>query len=307
MIINGWRLSTAWNYVCKRRPESAPLRDNRSELLKFETSIFSKNSMIEAHARLIEIPVSKSPNIIVRLATGSLDEAAQCLNIYTPIVYDTTITFEVIPPTVEEFAGRMTKCLEKYPWLLAYHRETHEIVGYAYASFFKERAAYRWSVESSIYVSSSYSRLGIATHLYDCLFACLKYQNIVNVIAVIALPNDASIQLHEKYSFETVGIFRNIGYKHEKWIDVIYLQKFLQPPPKYSTTISTMSPTLPTSPNGGNKKRNKSNEALLDNDNEIIEENENNEINEPINMIECSEKIKELLKYIECSKSSCQG
>lgn len=68
-----------------------------------------------------------------------------------------------------------------------------------------------------------------------------------------------------------------------------------------------MSPTLPTSPNGGNKKRNKSNEALLDNDNEIIEENENNEINEPINMIECSEKIKELLKYIECSKSSCQG
>lgn len=97
----GWRLSTAWNYVCKCRPESAPLRDNRSELLKFETSIFSKNSMIEAHARLIEIPVSKSPNIIVRLATGSLDEAAQCLNIYTPIVYDTTITFEVIPPTVE--------------------------------------------------------------------------------------------------------------------------------------------------------------------------------------------------------------
>lgn len=164
----------------------------------------------------------------------------------------------------------------------------------------------RWSVESSIYVSSLYSRAGIATHLYDCLFACLKYQNIVNVIAVIALPNDPSIQLHEKYSFKTVGIFRNIGYKHEKWIDVAYLQKFLQPPPRYSPTI-TKSPTSPLSPNGSTRRRSKFNEGRLDDDNEISEENENNEINEPINMVDCSDKIKDLLKYIECSKSSCHG
>jgi L-amino acid N-acyltransferase YncA len=144
------------------------------------------------------------------------------------------------------------KCMEKYPWLLAYDQETNEIVGYAYAGIFKDRAAYRsislffplpspltlpsyrWSVESSIYVSSSHSRRGIATKLYDTLFTFLQVMNIVNVVAIIALPNEASVQLHERYAFKKVGVFSNIGYKHENWIDVIYMQKTLQEPQYHS-------------------------------------------------------------------------
>lgn len=161
----------------------------------------------------------------------------------------------------------------------------------------------RWSVECSIYVSPHYPRCGIATYLYDCLFACLKYQNIVNVIAVIALPNEASVQLHEKYSFQPVGTFRNIGYKHEKWIDVIYMQKFLQDPPRYSPapTSASLSPSSILSPN---RRKVKSADYILDDENEISEENENNEINEPIHMFDCHDKIKDLLKYIEGSKYS---
>lgn len=98
----GWNLSQAWNHICHVHPQTAPLHDNRQELLKYEYSIFHKNSMFESNARLIEIPVTLcNKNLTIRLATGSFEEAAQCLAIYTPIVYDTTITFEVIPPTVE--------------------------------------------------------------------------------------------------------------------------------------------------------------------------------------------------------------
>jgi L-amino acid N-acyltransferase YncA len=134
--------------------------------------------MFESNARLIDFPTLTSAflkNIKICLATGSLEEAAQCLEIYTPIVYDTTITFEIIPPTVEvksristpslspphlpsslsqEFAARMMKTMEKYPWLLAYDLSTNHIVGYAYAGVFKDRAAYR-SVSLNFLLSSS--------------------------------------------------------------------------------------------------------------------------------------------------------
>jgi hypothetical protein len=98
-----WNLSTAWNYVTQKHKSAAPLRDNRTELLRYELSTHHKNSMFESNARLVDLPFSKetTKSIQIRLATGSFEEAAQCLKIYTPIVYDTTITFEIIPPTVE--------------------------------------------------------------------------------------------------------------------------------------------------------------------------------------------------------------
>jgi L-amino acid N-acyltransferase YncA len=197
----------------------------------------------------------------------------------------------------------MTKTMEKYPWLLAYDLATKRVVGYAYAGIFKDRAAYRsvpppllcldltikgpcrrWSVESSIYISSSYSRRGIATKLYDALFTLLRVMNIINVIAVIALPNDKSVQLHEKYSFRTVGVFSKIGYKHESWIDVVYMEKSLQEP-RY---LSLENPEKIYANKAG----------------EGEEEGEEREMMEPVFYPDCAHQLAEVLRAMEFSQSS---
>ncbi|SIQ98803.1 phosphinothricin acetyltransferase [Haladaptatus litoreus] len=152
----------------------------------------------------------------IRLA--EVDDARQITAIYAPIVRDTIISFETNPPDEKEMASRIRKTLPNYPWLVCEHEG--EICGYAYATTHRTREAYQWSVDVSVYVHDSHRRCGIGRGLYESLFALLREQGFYNAYAGIALPNPASVTLHESLGFEPVGTYEAVGYKHGAWHDV---------------------------------------------------------------------------------------
>lgn len=166
----------------------------------------------------------------IRLATEGDAEAITA--IYTPFVEQTHISFETHPPTVEEMAQRIRNTVERLPWLVCEY--DGQITGYAYASTHNERPAYQWAVDVSVYVNEAWRRKGIASALYDSLFALLDRQGLRNAYAVIALPNPRSVTFHESRGFEKVGVYRNVGYKNGKWRDVghweLPLQSLATPP-----------------------------------------------------------------------------
>lgn len=161
----------------------------------------------------------------IRLAT--LKDAPALQKIYAPYVEQTPITFEYEVPTEEEFANRMANILPNYPYLLA--EEKGEILGYAYASAFKARAAYAWSVETSIYVKTGVHKQGVGTALYRELERLLAKQNICNLCACIAYPNPPSIAFHERFGYKTIAHFTRSGYKQNAWHDMIWMEKELCP------------------------------------------------------------------------------
>lgn len=161
----------------------------------------------------------------IRLAT--LNDAPALLKIYTPYVEQTAITFEYSVPTLEEFTSRLAGILPKYPYLVA--EDNNEILGYAYASAFKARAAYAWSVETSIYVKMGIHKQGIGTALYEALEKQLSRQNVCNLCACIAYPNPPSIAFHEHFGYKTVAHFTRSGYKQNAWYDMIWMEKELCP------------------------------------------------------------------------------
>jgi L-amino acid N-acyltransferase YncA len=162
----------------------------------------------------------------IRLATP--DDAAQVAEIYAPYC-DTPISFELIPPSAEEMRGRMAKVLSQYPWLLYEHGE--EVLGYAYASQHRERAAYRWSVDTSVYIREGRQRRGIGRCLYSSLLSILPLQGYVNAYAGVTLPNPASVGLHEAMGFQAVGTYRKVGFKCGTWYDVAWFGRSLQQHP----------------------------------------------------------------------------
>lgn len=165
----------------------------------------------------------RSGSVLIR--TASAEDAAALLEIYAPYILETAITFEYDVPTVDEFARRITHTLRRYPYLAA---ETGgKIVGYAYASPFKERAAYDWAAETSIYVAQDCRGMGVGTRLYTKLEDILRRQNIVNSNACIAYPNPESIRFHEKMGYRTVAHFTKCGYKLGSWYDMIWMEKML--------------------------------------------------------------------------------
>ena len=163
----------------------------------------------------------------VRLATE--DDAAAIAAIYAPIVASTFTSFETEEPTADEMRRRVRATLEKYPWLVA--AEGDAVLGYAYASRHRERAAYQWSVDVSVYVDASARGRGVGKLLYRDLFARLRSQGFVNAYAGIALPNDASVRLHESLGFTKVGVYENVGFKLGAWRDVGWWQLSLREPP----------------------------------------------------------------------------
>ena len=162
-------------------------------------------------------------DITIRIARESDKE--ELLAIYAPYVKETAITFEYTVPTLEEFRERMTKTLMKYPYLVAV-QET-EILGYAYASEFKNRAAYDWAVETTIYVKQDSRKSGVGKKLYQALEEVLKQQHICNLYACIAYPNPGSIGFHERLGYQTIGHFSKCGYKFETWYDMIWMEKMI--------------------------------------------------------------------------------
>ena len=160
------------------------------------------------------------------------EDAAALLEIYRYYVLHTAITFEYEVPTVAEFANRITCTLQRYPYLVA--EIDGQIVGYAYAGKFKERAAYAWNVELSVYVEKSQKRRGIGHALYHELERILKAQGVLNLNACIAYPVKEdeyltfdSVRFHEKQGFTMVGEFHASGYKFNRWYDMVWMEKLI--------------------------------------------------------------------------------
>lgn len=152
----------------------------------------------------------------IRPATES--DAADVADIYAPVVEETHVSFETVPPSEAEMAERIRGTVTELPWLVCEHEG--RVVGYAYASRHAERPAYRWGVDVSVYTHGRWRRRGVARGLYESLFALLRLQGRYTAYAVIALPNPASVEFHESFGFERVGLYRNAGYKNGAWHDV---------------------------------------------------------------------------------------
>lgn len=160
----------------------------------------------------------------IRLA--SISDAAEIAGIYRPYVEDTIISFELEAPDELEMARRMERTLQRAPWLVA--EERGRILAYAYASRHHDRAAYQWSMDTSVYVRPGQHRRGLARALYSRLFTALAGQGYYTAFAGISLPNAASVGLHESFGFEPVGIYKKAGYKFGAWHDVGWWQKPLR-------------------------------------------------------------------------------
>lgn len=151
--------------------------------------------------------------LIIRLAKQS--DAADMLEIYGPIVEQTATSFETETPSLSEFQQRIESYGSKAPWLVA--ELEGKVVGYAYATDHRSRKSYQWNQEVTVYVHHDFRKLGIARKLYLLLLDMLQAMNFCKAIAVITLPNDASIAFHRSIGFRHIGEMKNIGYKLGKW------------------------------------------------------------------------------------------
>ncbi len=160
----------------------------------------------------------------IRLAKAA--DAEGMLAIYAPIVRETTISFELEAPTVAEMMARIESTSARFPWLVCEADEA--IAGYAYASRHRERAAYQWSVDVSVYVAAEWRGKRVGHGLYEALLAVLEDLGYYTAMAGIALPNPASVRLHELMGFRPIGIYHNVGYKLGAWRDVGWWERPLR-------------------------------------------------------------------------------
>lgn len=174
-------------------------------------------------------------NIEIKIASSS--DAEAILNIYAPYIKNTAITFEYEVPSVEEFQKRIIHTLKKYPYLLAL--KGGEIIGYAYAGSLHVRAAYAWSVETSIYVKKDYKGKGTGRTLYEALEYVLKKQNVINSNACIAYPEKEdqfltrdSVKFHSRLGYQKVAEFHQCAYKFGTWYNMVWMEKFLSEHPR---------------------------------------------------------------------------
>jgi L-amino acid N-acyltransferase YncA len=181
---------------------------------------------------------------VIRLADPKR-EACQVAAIYYPYVINTPITFETNPPDGTEMYGRMKEVSETYTWLVCEHE--NEIMGYSYGSKFRDRSAYDWIVETTVYVREAAHGLGIGKALYASLLECLKLQGFTSAYGVIALPNDPSISLHEHFGFTKDYLMTNAGYKDGEWYDVGFWRLNLNHPTEIMAPINLIDTVRETS------------------------------------------------------------
>ena len=160
--------------------------------------------------------------IAIRPATP--EDAAAIAAIYKPYVERGTVSFELKAPGEAVMRQRMTASDGKFPWLVVTEGKGGAVVGYAYASSFRDRPAYRYTIETSVYLAVGTQGRGNGRQLYDALIDTVRAQGFTHAIGVIALPNDHSIRLHESVGFKRTGVLREVGYKEGRWIDVGYWQ-----------------------------------------------------------------------------------
>ncbi len=158
-----------------------------------------------------------------RIRSANVADAGAIATIYNHYIADSCITFETDPVSEADMATRIQDTLAiPLPWLVA--ESAGQIAGYAYATKWKGRCAYRFAVETTIYLDPDATGDGIGTTLYAALIDAVRAASMRSAIGGIALPNDASIRLHERLGFRKVGHFERVGFKHDKWIDVGYWQ-----------------------------------------------------------------------------------
>jgi phosphinothricin acetyltransferase len=182
---------------------------------------------VEANSPSTFAKTEGGPAMSPQIRLASEDDADQVRAIYAPFCADDSpVSFEVVPPSVEEMKGRIARTLDHFPWLVCEAAE--EILGYVYAGPHSERAAYRWSVNTAIYIRPGRRRSGVGRALYASLFAVLRLQGYVNAYAGSTLPNPGSVGLHTAMGFEPVGVYRGVGYKAGAWHDVAWWQLALE-------------------------------------------------------------------------------
>jgi phosphinothricin acetyltransferase len=162
---------------------------------------------------------------LIRVATP--DDAAAIAAIYAPIVRDTTISFELQPLSDEQIRTRIANTLRTLPWLVSVD-DTGQVNGYVYAGKHRDPGAYQWSVNTSVYVRDGCRGQGVGKRMYQTLFDELLRLGYHRAFAGIALPNEASVALHESVGFAPIGVYRRVGYKFGAWRDVGWWQRDLQ-------------------------------------------------------------------------------
>ena len=152
------------------------------------------------------------------IRTTRISDATAICNIYNYYVENTTITFEEIAVSVEDTCTRIAFSLDKYAHIV--YLDNNEIVGYAYATTWRTREAYRFSTETTVYLKQGYEGKGIGMLLYIELIKQLKSKGFHLLIGCITIPNEQSIRLHEKLGFQKAGHFNQAGWKFNQWLDV---------------------------------------------------------------------------------------
>ena len=152
-----------------------------------------------------------------------VEDAKEIVDIYNHYILNTNVTFEVEALASGEMAKRIEKKTKDNPWIV--YEEDNKILGYAYVGEFRERMAYKFTKEVTIYLDKSVVRRGIGRKLMEALIErCKKEYDIHTLISVVTVPNASSISIHKKFGFERVGYFKEVGFKNNKWLDVEYLQ-----------------------------------------------------------------------------------
>lgn len=160
---------------------------------------------------------------MTRIRLAAQDDGSRLAEIYRPAVEQTGVSFEEIAPDGPEMSRRIAQVLERTPWVVA--EDGSAILGYAYATRHRERPAYAWSAEVSIYVDTTRQRSGVGRRLYATLFELLRLQGYQSAFAGIVQPNPVSSGFHRAMGFADVGIYRNVGYKSGRWCDTLWLQR----------------------------------------------------------------------------------
>jgi len=175
----------------------------------------------------------------MRIRRAEPADAEAIAAIYAPIVLETTISFEWVPPAAETFRERIVKVVAKYPWLVAVDGGG-AVAGFAYASSHRDPPSYQWSVNTSVFIREDCRGRGVGKALYDELFRQLVALGYYRAFAGVALPNAASVALHESVGFRPLGIYEKVGFKFGAWRDVGWWQKELQP-----AVVDPAPPRLP--------------------------------------------------------------
>lgn len=163
----------------------------------------------------------------MKIRAATPQDAPAITAIYAPVVANTVISFELEPPTVDEMRSRIVATLDRLPWLVS-EDDSGVVSGYVYAGRHRERAAYQWAVDVSAYVREDVRGTGVGKRLYSALFDQLVRLGYFQAFAGVALPNAASVGLHESVGFKPLGVYKNVGFKFGAWHDVGWFQRPLR-------------------------------------------------------------------------------